>query len=344
LWSCCTGHVVVGEPSLLLAAKAVERTFKLSYPEAMFQFLFSCKDISESNGVTFKQMIDIYALPLASAPPVHTLAIESDEADAARYVPVTELQDMYSQKPADCAIMSNPEYPLRLFRALSKLVKHHVDTMVLDDSDDEQLNAKATQLLDTLDDTGQLCEPGKRGDVHRQSVWHRAVHIWLLDTASASVLLLQRSRKKQHFGGQWNCSTDHVKVGDPSEAAAIKSLMGDTGLTRFSPAEFDFMLQARGEYDTGGGCLHKQVIDVYCLVVPSDSYPKAPPVETMELPPGEVDAAQYMPIDELERIWFEGGSKDAQFAIPSSDEYSQRLFYLLRQKVRKSKRAVGGGT
>eukprot|EP00428_Durinskia_dybowskii_P032156 CAMPEP_0170231178 /NCGR_PEP_ID=MMETSP0116_2-20130129/15322_1 /TAXON_ID=400756 /ORGANISM="Durinskia baltica, Strain CSIRO CS-38" /LENGTH=417 /DNA_ID=CAMNT_0010481947 /DNA_START=98 /DNA_END=1351 /DNA_ORIENTATION=+ len=336
MWTCCTGHVLMGEPSLAHAIKAVESDFKIVYPETSFEFLFSCKEITERSDITVKQMIDVYALALENAPKTNTLAIESDVADAVRYVSLPELEGVYAQEVADHVRSPNPEYPQRLFRAVAKLFRRYQDTFVRDDSGDERNNEKeATQMIDTLDESGVLGEPGRRGEVDRQSMWHRAVHVWVLDVSVGAVLLLQRSKKKRHFSLQWNCSSGRVKAGDPAFPAAVKSIKDDAGLVRLAESEFEFMFHARNEADTGGGCLLKQYVDVYCVTLPSDSYPSAPAVDTLQLARGEVDAAQYMAVDELERIWAEGKAAKPQFVIPSSEEYRQRLFYLLRQKLRK---------
>jgi len=337
MWNCCTGHVLEGEPSLLNAVKAIEEDFKIPYAETDFTFLFSCKEEAHTDGLVLKQMIDVYALIPENLPRTATLHIDREEATAVKYVTLDELAQLYLDRPSDHVIVSNPEYSQRLCRALRKTVNEYVRTLPQEDSDDERHNKKAKQLLDTLDESGALTEPGRRGEVHRQSVWHRVVHIWVLDLESGSVLLQQRSRKKLHFGGQWYCSTGHVKMGDSSLPAAVKSIKDDLGLTLLEPDEFDFIFQAKNETDTGGGCLLRQLVDVFCVTVPSaTSYHEAPPLESLQLARGEVDAVRYIAVDELEQKWQEGKQANPDFVIPcNGDDYGGRLFDHLRRKARR---------
>mmetsp|Transcript_139609 Transcript_139609/g.348160 ORF Transcript_139609/g.348160 Transcript_139609/m.348160 type:complete len:430 (+) Transcript_139609:147-1436(+) len=345
MWNCCTGHVLEGEPSLLNAAKAIEEDFKISYAETDFAFLFSCKEEAHTDGLVLKQMIDVYALPLETLPRTAALAIDREEATAVKYVTLDQLEDLYRERPSDHVLVSNPEYPQRLFKCLRKMVDEYIRTLPQEDSDDERHNKKAKQLLDTMDESGVLAEPGRRGEVHRQSVWHRVVHVWVLDLETSTVLLQQRSRKKLHFGGQWYCSTGHVKMGDPSLPAAIKSIKDDLGLTLLEDHEFDFIFQARNETNTGGGCLLRQLVDVFCVAVPSaTSYHRAPSLETLQLARGEVDAVRYIAVDELEEKWHEGVEVNPEFVIPcNGDDYGSRLFYHLRRKVSQFKLEATGG-
>jgi hypothetical protein len=41
-----------------------------------------------------------------------------------------------------------------------------------------------------------------RGDAHANGFWHCSVHIWIVDTASSSILLQKRSQKKDTFPGR----------------------------------------------------------------------------------------------------------------------------------------------
>merc|ERR1719343_325039 len=94
---------------------------------------------------------------------------------------IDDLEDVYRQQQDDHVVISNPEYAHRLFRTLRKMVREYRDSIPREDSDDETVNWKARQLLDTLDTSGSVRSPGHRGSVHKANVWHRAVHVWILD-------------------------------------------------------------------------------------------------------------------------------------------------------------------
>ncbi len=88
------------------------------------------------------------------------------------------------------------------------------------------------ELLDVLDENGNLTgEKMERGKVHELGIWHRCVHIWIIN--SKGELLLQKCAKKpqKNLGGLWDVSAaGHVEAGETVEEAALKELREELGL------------------------------------------------------------------------------------------------------------------
>ncbi|CAE7409344.1 crop [Symbiodinium natans] len=121
------------------------------------------------------------------------------------------------------------------------------------DSDEERHNKKSQQLLDRIGDISMLdraqdlnviVDPCRRIEAYNESVWHRAVHVWVFDIEGGRFLIQQRSPKKRHFGGKWNCSTGHIKMGDPALPTAMKSVKDDVGIQDVEEVDFEYLFQA----------------------------------------------------------------------------------------------------
>lgn len=212
------------------------------------------------------------------------------------------------------------------------------------DSDEERHNKKGQQLLDRIGDVNKLrraqdlgvvVEPCKRIDAYSESVWHRAVHVWVFDVESCRLLLLLRSPKKRHFGGRWNCSTGHIKMGDPALPTALKSVKDDVGLGNVTENDFEYLFQTLVEMDTGGDAFLKQVVDVYLLSVPNEeTCPVIPDLTSLSLAKGEVDQVMYLELDRLQEV-YTTSPPPHDFVVFPGDDYQTRFFFNLRQRHKK---------
>eukprot|EP00933_Yihiella_yeosuensis_P013262 TRINITY_DN12370_c1_g1_i1.p1 TRINITY_DN12370_c1_g1~~TRINITY_DN12370_c1_g1_i1.p1 ORF type:complete len:438 (+),score=68.23 TRINITY_DN12370_c1_g1_i1:60-1373(+) len=346
MWNCTSGFVMSGEPSLAAAKKHLKKETGMEVDEQSLEFAFTCKEISVCEGDALKQWIDIYILPLKHTPELHKFNYDMKEVESIEYITIGDLERAYSSTDPNFVLVAAPQYPRRLFQFLHKKIKVYLYTLTKIDSDEERQNKKGDQLLDTVASMDALTDkpaelevianPCSRNDVYNQSIWHRAVHVWLFDIEGGRLLLQQRSPKKRHFGGQWNCSTGHIKMGEPCIPTAVKSIKDDVGLKAFRDQDFELIFQAQSEMDTGGGCYLKQIVDVFLLTVPNqETYPEAPDPSALKLAKGEVDAAKYMTLDELEQVWSEGPSAHPDFVIPSGTEYISRMMYCLRRRYKK---------
>eukprot|EP00405_Crypthecodinium_cohnii_P016880 CAMPEP_0206458886 /NCGR_PEP_ID=MMETSP0324_2-20121206/23842_1 /ASSEMBLY_ACC=CAM_ASM_000836 /TAXON_ID=2866 /ORGANISM="Crypthecodinium cohnii, Strain Seligo" /LENGTH=415 /DNA_ID=CAMNT_0053930321 /DNA_START=29 /DNA_END=1276 /DNA_ORIENTATION=- len=342
LWTCCMGPVAEGEPSLLSAQKILARDLKLQYDDDRFEFLFSCKDAQVWEGTWLRHCIDVYIVPLTKSLNSEDLGFEHDCVSDVRYTTVNEIASAFLTGDPSYVISQCPEYNYRLLRSLNKLFIDYHKQRPADDSDDEREHHQAMQLLDRLTETGEVGEAATKGEVHRQSEWHRQAHIWLFDLESGSVLLRQKPLRRKNFGGCWNCLNALVEAGESSTMAAFQSLKEDIGLRDCQPSDLEFVFQCKIELQAVEDCLLRQVADVYCVLIPRESLPKAPAISDLRFHSGECVAARYMPVAELEDIW--RGKQEADDLIIPLDsgrvEYADRLFFYFRQQLRKAQKAL----
>lgn len=87
------------------------------------------------------------------------------------------------------------------------------------------------ELLDVLDENGNLTgEKMERGKVHELGIWHRCVHIWIINS-KGELLLQKRGSWLNHFPGLLDASAaGHVSAGETREVAAIKEVSEELGI------------------------------------------------------------------------------------------------------------------
>lgn len=93
----------------------------------------------------------------------------------------------------------------------------------------------STELLDIVD--AQDCVIGSlsRGEVHRQGLMHRSVHVLVFDD-NDSILLQKRSMLKDECQGMWDSScAGHVVSGQSYEETAPRELEEELGFSASQP-------------------------------------------------------------------------------------------------------------
>jgi len=87
------------------------------------------------------------------------------------------------------------------------------------------------ELIDILDERGN--PTGKaiaKTEVHRSGLWHRTVHIWIID-GKGRILLQHRSKRMENYPDMWDISvTGHVRSGESTEQAAFREIKEEIGL------------------------------------------------------------------------------------------------------------------
>jgi isopentenyl-diphosphate Delta-isomerase len=93
------------------------------------------------------------------------------------------------------------------------------------------------ELFDVVDAGDCVTTQATRAEVHRRGLWHRAVHV-LVFNASGQVFLQKRSLLKDSAPGCWDSScSGHLDAGEGYDAAAIRELREEIGITIASPPE-----------------------------------------------------------------------------------------------------------
>jgi isopentenyl-diphosphate delta-isomerase len=92
-------------------------------------------------------------------------------------------------------------------------------------SADEEL-----EILDVVDADDLVVGAMERGEIHRKRLFHRSVHVFVLDEAGR-VYLQQRSLAKQEHPGKWDSSASgHVASGESYAEAAARELEEELSL------------------------------------------------------------------------------------------------------------------
>lgn len=87
------------------------------------------------------------------------------------------------------------------------------------------------EFLDVLNEDGEFTgETMDRKEIHEKNIWHRCVHIWIINS-KGELLLQKRAKNKDNFGGLWDISAaGHVESGETREEAALKETFEELGL------------------------------------------------------------------------------------------------------------------
>ena len=180
--------------------------------------------------------------------------------------------------------------------------------------------------------TGVTCP---RSEVHACGFYHRAVHVWVVAPASREVLLQRRADTKDSWPGLWDISSaGHVSAGQASAHAAGRELEEELGL-RAPAARLRFCfshLERKASVQKGRPFVDNEWQDVYVLRVtpeergaldaanatlrdlPPEGLPAweegreeggQPPLGGLALQRCEVSAVQWVPLEELERLYRE---------------------------------------
>jgi isopentenyldiphosphate isomerase len=87
-----------------------------------------------------------------------------------------------------------------------------------------------SELVDVFDDDGRPAGRVERGLAHRDGLWHRSLHCWLV-TGNGALLVQRRSADKAHWPGLLDVSAaGHVLAGEPWTAAP-REVREELGLT-----------------------------------------------------------------------------------------------------------------
>ena len=86
------------------------------------------------------------------------------------------------------------------------------------------------ELFDVVDGQDRVTGQASRREVHARELWHRAVHVFVLN-GKGEVFLHQRSLTKDSFPGLWTSScAGHVAAGDEYDETALREMEEELGL------------------------------------------------------------------------------------------------------------------
>jgi 16S rRNA (adenine1518-N6/adenine1519-N6)-dimethyltransferase len=150
------------------------------------------------------------------------------------------------------------------------------------------------EIFDVVDADDRLIGQAPRSDVHARGLLHRAVHIFVFDSAGR-LLIQRRSSAKDEFPLCYTSSASgHVSAGETYDETAPRELAEELGLT--APLERLTKFAARPELAREHTVLYRTTTD-------------QPPRPDR----AEIDQVRWMTLDEIDSL-LEG--EPAQFSPP----------------------------
>jgi len=176
------------------------------------------------------------------------------------------------------------------------------------------------EFFDVLDENGNKTgEVRSREEVHRLGLWHRTVHVWMVN--SHGHLLIQRRALDRPTGaGKWDISAaGHIETGQESVSGALMELEEELGLT-FEPHQLELLFTIRRPPRFENGLSLCDFNDVYLVKHDIDA-------SQIQFQKEEVAQVRWIAFEELEQII---QSKNSLF-VEHTEEY-KKLFAILHKR------------
>ncbi len=156
-----------------------------------------------------------------------------------------------------------------------------------------------------------------RDEVHKKGLWHRTVHIWILNSNN-ELLIQKRSYQKEVYPGLWDIScAGHLSCGEDCYSGAIRELEEELGLT-VEPNELKYLFTVTQHYSHPDRLfIDNELVDVLLLDKDVDA-------DSMCMDKNEVVEVKFISVNELQKCVMER----SPLLAPHEDEY-RRLFETL---------------
>ncbi len=174
------------------------------------------------------------------------------------------------------------------------------------------------ELIDIVDRIGNPRGYSRpRDEVHKTGLWHKTVHVWVLNLHN-QLLLQKRAVTKETFPGLWDISAaGHISAGDTSGKTACRELMEEIGIC-VQEQELTCLFTITGIYeDQSRPFIDHELSDVYLLR-------KEIPLNKEIMRSDEVDDVRYFGIDELRQ----GLAAGPELFVPHHEAYERLFLYI----------------
>lgn len=179
------------------------------------------------------------------------------------------------------------------------------------------------EYFDILDTNGELTGESKaRGEVHRDGDWHKAVHIWIINSRS-ELLIQKRSPIKDSSPNMWDISSaGHLSAGQTNIEGALREIKEELDLDLVeSDLEYLFTVKQQSS-KPDGTYINNEFNDVYLTHLDLDE-------SRLKLQEEEVSEVKFINFKELENLVSQG-QKDI---VIHEKEY-KLLFEILHQRLK----------
>lgn len=151
------------------------------------------------------------------------------------------------------------------------------------------------EYIDVLNEEGVLTGTTKtREEIHTDGDWHRAVHVWVINS-SEEVLLQRRSKNKINHPNMWDISVaGHISAGELPIPSAIREIEEEIGIT-IEENELTKIGEIKSESIINNGTyINREINDVFLIR-------KDIPLEQLQGQESEVDSLMYIPLSEFKK-------------------------------------------
>jgi len=165
-------------------------------------------------------------------------------------------------------------------------------------------------LIDKLNRNGRKIGIIDKAIAHKKGIWHKSVHVWIVNDEN-QILLQQRCSYKKFFPNVWDCSfAGHVGAGETSIISAIREGQEELGIdVDTSKMEFLFTNKEKLKY---GEIISNEFVDVYLL---KDNIK----IDDLVYQETEVGGAKYMTLS----VFFETIKNNKEELFQHADEYAK---------------------
>ena len=148
------------------------------------------------------------------------------------------------------------------------------------------------ELLDIVDELGKSIGVASRERVHRQGLLHCVTHVWLC-TPQGELIFQRRALEKKTWPGKLDATVaGHVNAHETFEAAAIRELQEETGLSA-KPEDLIFINRMRSAvFEPSSRTTHHALRQVYAL-----HYDK--PLTNLKMDPRETLGFEAIPLQTM---------------------------------------------
>jgi len=119
------------------------------------------------------------------------------------------------------------------------------------------------ELINRLNENGEVIGITDKTLAHRMGIWHNAIHVWLINNKN-EVLLQKRSSAKTFYPNYWDASFGaHIGVYESSEECIVRKCMEEIGY-RVKSSNVDLVYSYK-EQVTYHDMINNEFVDVYVV-------------------------------------------------------------------------------
>lgn len=146
------------------------------------------------------------------------------------------------------------------------------------------------EMIDQYNLRGEKIGVVDKADAHKLGLWHKSVHVWLINNNN-EILLQYRCKDKKLFPNTWDCSfAGHIGAGETSIESVLREGKEEIGIdVDIDKLEYIFTNKEILKYEDIDS---REFVDIYLLRQNFE-------LENIEFQQEEVSDAKYVSLDEF---------------------------------------------